>query len=578
MADRGLSRVVQYLIQTARGRAGGTLSDAQLLECYLSGRAEVAFEALVHRHGPMVLGVCRRVLRHEHDAEDAFQAVFLLLLRKGGSIHPRGKVGNWLYGVAFRIALKARSLRDKRQSHQQAIEDAPEPQTAEAGASADWLPLLDRELHGLPAKYRMPIILCDLEGKTQHDAARQLGWREGTLSGRLSRARVLLHRRLTRRGVTVSATALTATLAAQSATGALPATLAAATVKAASFVTIKQAVAAGAVTAQAALLTEGVLQAMLWTKIKTGVIGVLAMVVVMTGLGQALYTASGQTKGAGADATKDDGIKEIVVQGKGSKPPKAEMPSRRAQELESKLQATASFHYKDVTLGEVLDDLRKAYGINIFVDENTVARSNPDTPPPTEYRVSAQLTDMPLETALRFLLKGTPSSLGFVNQDGVLVITSRDKTMVRKVYPVGHLLGNAVEKNAVALIQVVVNTIEPESWTLVSAGVVSARAPNAFAPNGGGGGLGQLGGGALGQLGGGGIAGAPFIGFMGVPNVPMGVEPAQVAPPTLPNAEGAPAAGHGASIAYFPGTQALVVRQYPEVHREIEDLLKNLAE
>src|SRR5437868_14740244 len=148
MADRGLSRVVQYLIRTARGRAGGSLTDAQLLECFLAGRAEVAFEALVQRHGPMVLGVCRRLLRHEQDAEDAFQSVFLLLLRKGGSIRPRGKVGNWLYGVAFRIALKARSLRDKRQCNQKPLEEAPEPQVAPTEARADWLPLLDRELHG----------------------------------------------------------------------------------------------------------------------------------------------------------------------------------------------------------------------------------------------------------------------------------------------------------------------------------------------------------------------------------------------------------------------------------------------
>src|SRR5207247_10090569 len=116
MADRGLNRVVQYLLQTARGRAGGTLSDAQLLECFLSGRAEVAFEALVHRHGPMVLGVCRRVLGQEQDAEDAFQAAFLLLLRKGSSIRPRAKVGNWLYGVAYRIALKSRAIRSRRQT------------------------------------------------------------------------------------------------------------------------------------------------------------------------------------------------------------------------------------------------------------------------------------------------------------------------------------------------------------------------------------------------------------------------------------------------------------------------------
>src|SRR3981081_1507359 len=113
MADKGMNRVVQHLLQMSRGRAGGDLPDSQLLECFLAGRDELAFEALVCRHGPMVLGVCRRVLAHEQDAEDAFQATFLVLLRKGSSIWPRAKVGNWLYGVAYRIALKARAGRTK---------------------------------------------------------------------------------------------------------------------------------------------------------------------------------------------------------------------------------------------------------------------------------------------------------------------------------------------------------------------------------------------------------------------------------------------------------------------------------
>jgi len=326
---------------------------------------------------------------------------------------------------------------------------------------------------------------------------------------------------------------------------------------------------------------------MLWTKIKTGVIGVLAMAVVMTGLGQALYTASGQTKGPGADAPRDAAAVEIVqeglAQGKSPKTLKKESPSRGAQELEKKLLARDSFQYRDATLGEVLDHLRKAYDINIFLDEKAILSLYPDAVP-KDLNVNAQLKDVPLDTALRFVLKSTPLSkpLGYVIQDDILVVTTLDKTMMRKVYPVGNLLGNDEEKNAVALIQVIINTIEPESWTLVSAGVVTARAPNEFAPIRGGGALGGLGG-ALGQLGGG-IGGIPNPGAMlggggmfGMGGM-FGTPPAQVQPPRLPNEEGAPATGHGASIAYFPGTKTLVVRQYLEVHREIEELLKNLAE
>jgi RNA polymerase sigma factor (sigma-70 family) len=546
MADSGINRVVRHIIQAARGRGGGELSDGQLLEWFLTARAEDAFAALVHRHGPMVLGVCRRVLGHVHDAEDAFQATFLILLRKGAGVWPRAKVGNWLYGVAYRIALKARAARGKRQSKEQPAEAAADTPAPPHEPGRDWLPLLDRELHGLPAKYRIPIVLCDLEGKSQHDAARQLGWREGTLSGRLSRARVLLGRRLARRGFTMTMAGLTAGLSTQAAaTGAVPAALSAATIKALGFTATKQAVAAGVISAQAAALSEGVLQTMLWNKIKAGVVVLLAAAVVTTGLGRSLYTASGQSQGPEGGA------------GAAPRVTRVEAPSRNAKELEAKLQASGNFVYKEKLLGDVLDDLRKKHGINIFVDP--VANENMLL---TNLAVSVELKDVPLETALRYLVKFT--KFGVVNQDGVLVVTTHDKAMIRKVYPVGALLGKDEDKNAVALMQAIINSIEPETWSFVSTGMLPPVIPVQVGPapgvGGGIGGLGQigLGGGAFGNLG------------------MMGGGPPQPQQPILPVGESG--AGQGGSIAYFPGTKSLVIRQSFEVHREIEELLSKLAE
>ena len=291
--------------QGGEGRTGGDLPDSQLLECFLAGRDELAFEALVCRHGPMVLGVCRRVLAHEQDAEDAFQATFLVLLHKGSSIWPRAKVGNWLYGVAYRIALKARASRIKRQAKEKPTCELPDRPTPVVSSDADWLPVLDRELHGLPAKYRVTIVLCDLQGKTQHDAARQLGWREGRCRGGCRAPRALLGRRLAGRGITLPAAGLGVALSGQA---AVPYALTAATVKAANYALLKQAVVAGVISARVAALTEGVLTTMMFSKLKAGFVCVLALAVVATGLGQAFYNASGQTTGVGeagaADAPK----------------------------------------------------------------------------------------------------------------------------------------------------------------------------------------------------------------------------------------------------------------------------------
>src|SRR5262245_56233695 len=179
----------------AAARESDGATDGELLEQFLAARDGAAFEVLVRRHGPMVLGVCRRVLGNEHDAEDAFQATFLVLARRGDAVRPASKVGSWLYGVAYRTALEARRMAARRRRK----EACAVPRSEAAPDAADDLrPVLDRELSGLPDRYRAPLVLCDLEGSTRKEAARRLGWAEGTVSSRLSRGRQLLARRLRR--------------------------------------------------------------------------------------------------------------------------------------------------------------------------------------------------------------------------------------------------------------------------------------------------------------------------------------------------------------------------------------------
>jgi RNA polymerase sigma-70 factor (ECF subfamily) len=284
-----LNPVLDELRRQVLLRDGAGLTDGQLLESFVGQRDEAAFEALVRRHGPMVLGVCRRVLRHHHDAEDACQATFLVLARKASSVRPRERVARWLHGVAYRTALKARGIIARRRVRERQVAAMPEPAAAEPDACwRDLRPLLDRELSRLPDKYRVPIVLCDLEGKAGKEAARQLGWPEGTVASRLSRGRVLLARRLTRHGLVLSGGSLAAVLSGQAASAGVPASLVSATARAAGCLAAGQTMTTGLVSAEVAALTEGVLNAMFLTKLKTGVALVLAAGILSAGLGAAL--------------------------------------------------------------------------------------------------------------------------------------------------------------------------------------------------------------------------------------------------------------------------------------------------
>jgi RNA polymerase sigma factor (sigma-70 family) len=264
---------------------GAVLTDGQLLRSFLDRPDEAAFEALVRRHGPMVRGVCRRVLRNDHDADDAFQAAFLVLLRKARMLSVREVVGDFLHGVAYCTALKARAAAARRRAKER---QAARCEAIEEQVRPEWHALLDAEVGRLPEKYRVPVVLCDLQGHTRKEAARQLGWREGTVAGRLARARALLARRLTRRGVAMSASVLAASLACEAA-AQVSHCLVHSTCNAAFVLAAGQA---AAVPARIAALTEGVVRAMFLDKAKTVSAMFSAVLILVAGVGAWRHAAT----------------------------------------------------------------------------------------------------------------------------------------------------------------------------------------------------------------------------------------------------------------------------------------------
>jgi RNA polymerase sigma factor (sigma-70 family) len=271
---------------------GGSLeqaTDGQLLDRFLAGRDEGAFEALVRRHGPMVLGVCRRVLGDAHEAEDAFQATFLVLATRAATVSRHGSVGNWLFGVARRTALQARRAAMRRRAREARVMPR---QPSDADPWDDLREALDLELGRLPDKYRAPVVLVDLEGRPRKEAARHLGLRESTLASRLATARQMLARRLSRHGLPLAGATL-AVLLAGSAPAAVPASWVSSTVRGAA---LAAAGRAAGIAAPAAALMNEVLDAMLITKLKVVAAAVLAAVVF--GAGGLVYRASGQPAAA----------------------------------------------------------------------------------------------------------------------------------------------------------------------------------------------------------------------------------------------------------------------------------------
>jgi RNA polymerase sigma factor (sigma-70 family) len=295
-----MNSVLRHLNRAALGG----LTDGQLLEQFLGRRDEAAFEALVRRHGPMVLGVCRRVLRHEQEAEDAFQASFLVLARKAATLRARELLGNWLYGVAYRTAMKARTMNARRRAREGRAGVKPTAETPTEDGWEELLPVLDEELNGLPDRYRVPVVLCDLEGKSRKEVARLLGLREGTLSWRLAHARKLLAGRLARYGLAVSGGALAAALSGKTASACVTAALATSTARVAVLVAAGEALTAGAVPARVEALAEGVVKSMLLTKLRGFVAVGLVLAVSVGVVGLSYRTGAAEPSKAAGGATQ----------------------------------------------------------------------------------------------------------------------------------------------------------------------------------------------------------------------------------------------------------------------------------
>ena len=397
-----MNRLLNHLRAGLPGPDGGELTDGQLLDAYLGGRDGAAFAALVRRHGPMVWGVCRRQLPCPQDAEDAFQATFLVLVRKAAAVVPRHMVGNWLYGVAYQTALKARALAARRRARERQGADMPEPETAPPDPWPDLQPVLDQELARLPARYRAVLVLCDLEGKTRREAARQLRVPDGTVAGWLARARAMLAKRLTRRGVTLSGTALTAALVENAAPATVPAFLLSATIEAAAVFAAGPATA-GAIPTPVVTLTEGVLKSMLMTKLKTALAVLAAAGVLGLGLtGLAFRATAGEEGNQKPPAVKSP-----------DRPGKAAGPAdelRLLQEEVAKLRAEI----------DALRKQRPADEPDVRVTENT-ARAPAKAEAP-------------------------------------------DARLSIRVYQVKDLISDSVDDPAVALIKVITTAVEPESW------------------------------------------------------------------------------------------------------------------
>jgi RNA polymerase sigma factor (sigma-70 family) len=285
MRTSPINRVIDHLRRAVLLPDGAGLGDGDLLGSFIERHDETALAALVRRHGPMVWGVCRRLLSH-HDAEDAFQATFLVLVRKAASIRSREMVGNWLYGVAHQTALLAWRTAARRRAREVQVTEMPDIEAVRQDQWPELRPLLDEELSRLPEIYRAVIVLCELEGRSRKETARQLGVPEGTVGGRLARARVLLAKRLTQRGVVLSGGALAAILSQNLASAGVPALVVSKTIKVASLTAARQATA-DVISVKVAALTEGVLKTMFLSKLKS-VVGTLMLVAVLVGGGVAI--------------------------------------------------------------------------------------------------------------------------------------------------------------------------------------------------------------------------------------------------------------------------------------------------
>jgi len=442
----------------------GSLSDAALLHRFLDGgaEAEAAFEALVSRHGPLVLGTCRRLLRDEHEAADAFQATFLVLVKRAGAVRHGDSLGPWLYGVARRVAIRHKSestvrrTREARAAIELSASLEPEPPQDDPYAP------LYAEIDRLPEKYRSPVVLCHLQGRTIDDASRQLGWPVGTVAGRLARARGLLRTRLARRGFAPGAVAAATEFLAPKAQAAVPPGLLLATVKSAACSSVGNILTGPPelVSRQAVALSEGVLHAMTSTKLKSlaASLAIAGSLITAVGVfarqaGEA-RPAQPQTGGPGKSAAStprpasptlrasasagvrpagknaggvvaDINSTRLVNIAKLGPIIAASDRSPRTKEALAKLEEPVTMSFSNETpLEDVLKYIKNATtgpkggGLQFYIDPIGLSEVERTVTSP----ISLDLEGIPLKTTLRLLLKQI--GLAYCVKDGLVIISS----------------------------------------------------------------------------------------------------------------------------------------------------------
>jgi RNA polymerase sigma factor (sigma-70 family) len=306
MTKKALTRIVQHLRRHLDPKDAGRLGDAELLRRYVQQRDEAAFESLVCRHGPMVLGVSQRVIRNRADAEDVFQATFLILARKASAICGPARLGSWLHGVAFRVAMQAREAARKRRAKEAAAvasRQNPEDRLEDLAES------LDREIARLPEHLRTVVILLDLEGKTRREAAGILRCPEGTIASRLSRARGLLRKRLGENVPSTGLPLLSGLLARESLAQQLPFDLLSGTVQAAMQFSSRKA-AVGIISENVRTLAGGALKAMFIDRIWKTTAMVLMLGILTIGSSLVL----GKSRASYVNDEKDENPAKVLTQ------------------------------------------------------------------------------------------------------------------------------------------------------------------------------------------------------------------------------------------------------------------------
>jgi RNA polymerase sigma factor (sigma-70 family) len=432
--------LLEYLRRLHGGKAAdAALDDMQLLGRFLTSRDESAFTTLVQRYGAMVWSLCVRLLGQTPEAEDAFQATFLVLVRKAASLHDPQSLGPWLYGVAYRTALKLRGQRAQRAARlvpltEQIVEERPEPIWSELR------PILDEEINRLPTKYRLPVLLCYLQGLSSEEAAQRLGCAKGTVFSRLSRARDLLRRRLVRRGVEVSAGALAAVLAENAVLRAVP-PLALREITIRTNLLLAAGTAGHTLSAPVAALVEGVVRSMFLSKVKFIVTVVLAIGIAGAGTGFLGYRSDAESPAPQEKKIKSPPLTQVSVavktkaradETKPASAPAVEEAIQHAPDWREKMME--SLNYSGIvndpraTLSDALDMLAKRYNLTFDINERAfemddlkdVAR----TPIADPYPIPPMRTS--LSTILNKILRRVPASSGatyIIRRDHIEITT-----------------------------------------------------------------------------------------------------------------------------------------------------------